>query len=289
MTHNKKIISVLACHNRKKVTKACISRLKESSDKAGLKIDVILVDDGSTDDTSIEVSKMYPGVHIIYGDGTLYWNQGMRVGIDCAIEQNADYIVLLNDDTYLYDDAITKLFNYILESDITDSIVTGTLVDPDSGELTYGGRYSTSFFHPLRFDGIIKPEDKNAKVCQAVNGNLLVIPQTIYLDIGNLSDDYQHSKGDFDYGLRARLAGYKLLVAPGIFGTCYRNSDPEKPSQNMSVWSDVVDYATNPKRMPIKERICYFRKFGNIFWFVYIPLPYIRFMFKRFFPYLVRK
>ena len=64
-------------------------------------LNVYLVDDGSTDGTSEAVKKNFPQVNIIKGDGTLFWNGGMRVAFSKAMESEHDYYLWLNDDTIL--------------------------------------------------------------------------------------------------------------------------------------------------------------------------------------------
>ena len=70
-----KIAAIMTCHNRKNKTMACLKSLFTIIPET----DVYLTDDGSTDGTSEAVLYTYPNVHIISGDGNLYWNRGMYV------------------------------------------------------------------------------------------------------------------------------------------------------------------------------------------------------------------
>ena len=73
-----KIAVLMACHNRVQLTLKCLNHLYEQN---GLGKDfcfqVFLVDDASTDGTSIEIAKHFPKVNITKGNGELYWNRGM--------------------------------------------------------------------------------------------------------------------------------------------------------------------------------------------------------------------
>jgi len=61
-----------------------------------------MTDDGCTDGTSKEVLEQYPSVHIVSGDGTLFWNRGMYCAWKAAVkEREYDFYMWLNDDTTL--------------------------------------------------------------------------------------------------------------------------------------------------------------------------------------------
>ncbi|MEL6945455.1 MAG: glycosyltransferase, partial [Bacteroidota bacterium] len=84
-------------HNRKDITLKCLSRLKALGDLT--RYSVIVVDDGSTDGTYEEIYESYPTVILLKGDGNLWWTGAIRMGMEYAYKQDADYIIWLNDDT----------------------------------------------------------------------------------------------------------------------------------------------------------------------------------------------
>jgi GT2 family glycosyltransferase len=69
---------LITCHNRKPKTLACLAALFNQELSPEVTIDVYLVDDGSTDGTAEAVHQAYPQVKILQGDGSLFWNRGMR-------------------------------------------------------------------------------------------------------------------------------------------------------------------------------------------------------------------
>ncbi len=50
-----------------------------------LPFNVIVVDDGSTDGSYDWISNHYPQVHVLKGNGDLWWSGGMNMGIEYAI------------------------------------------------------------------------------------------------------------------------------------------------------------------------------------------------------------
>ena len=76
------IAAVMTCHNRKNKTLACLEKLINQDDIDNINLNIFLVDDGSIDGTGKAVKKNFPQVNLITGDGTLFWNGGMRVAFE---------------------------------------------------------------------------------------------------------------------------------------------------------------------------------------------------------------
>ena len=108
-TFGKKLAVLMTCHNRREKTLRCLTSLFSCRPEAGLELSVYLVDDGSSDGTGDAVRQAYPSVSVIRGDGTLFWNRGMRKAWEDALKKNADFYLWLNDDTVLYPSALVHL------------------------------------------------------------------------------------------------------------------------------------------------------------------------------------
>ena len=75
-----------------------------------LRLDIYLTDDGCTDGTPEAIKRQFPKVHIIKGDGNLFWNRGMYRAWEEAAKQDYNFYLWLNDDSYLVDGALFTLF-----------------------------------------------------------------------------------------------------------------------------------------------------------------------------------
>ena len=106
-----------------------------------LDMTVYLVDDGSRDGTGHAVAQRFPQVCLLQGDGSLFWNGGMRKAFAEALVNGFDGYLWFNDDTLLEEDALHRLV--ACATDIGDSsgpaIVVGSIRHPHTGEWTYGG------------------------------------------------------------------------------------------------------------------------------------------------------
>lgn len=60
---------------------------------------------------SRDCEKCFPAVHVINGDGNLYWSGGMRKAWDVAAKtHDYDYYLWFNDDAVLYENALEMMF-----------------------------------------------------------------------------------------------------------------------------------------------------------------------------------
>ena len=83
----KSIAILLTVHNRRDKTLKCLECLYRQLPLEEFTADIYLTDDGCTDGTSEAVQEAFPNVHILSGDGNLYWNQGMRLAWDAAAKE----------------------------------------------------------------------------------------------------------------------------------------------------------------------------------------------------------
>lgn len=217
-----RIAVLITCHNRREKTLSSLSALFHADLLKNYSLDIFLVDDGSTDGTSIAVQNNFPSVNIIKGDGNLFWNGGMHLSWTTAKNKNDfDFYLWLNDDTIILTDALT---NAILSSEEKGnaSIICGATMSADF-KCTYSAfrRISKHKFEK------IEPNGKLQK-CEVFNGNFVLIPQKVFHQVGNLDSSFTHFLGDFDYGLRASKLNISSYMLSDYIGYCeagssYRN------------------------------------------------------------------
>lgn len=271
---NINIAVLMTCHNRRDKTLSCLSYLHNSQLPIKHSLDIFLVDDGSTDDTSNAVRERFPLVNIIFGNGHLYWNQGMRLAWRSATERKEyDYYLWLNDDTFIDRHAINELLECSSEAMIKDSkpaVVVGSCrASIKSHKFSYGGWINKT---PIIPNGQLQ-------VCELINGNAVLIPKTIYNTIGNLSPDYTHAIGDTDYGLRASKSGYNCYITKSYIATCPQNEqipgwcDPEK-----SLFKRLK-LLHSPKGLNIKEYNTFCKKFWGWKWLFFSLKVYLKAIF----------
>jgi GT2 family glycosyltransferase len=274
-----KIAVLLATYNRKDKTLTCLSNLKKQEIPDDLDLEVFLTDDASTDGTTKAILEQYPKTHVYHGNGSLFWTGGMIQSWTMALASNADYYLLLNDDTFLKKDTI----KIILQSCIDfykvhafHAISVGTTKDPDSGEITYGGRKLYSKHQPQNYR--VDPQAHSVE-CDMANSNIMLVPAEIVAKIGILSKEFTHAIADFDYTLRAKKAGFSVIVAPGILGLCANDHGKNWKSSQVKL-SERVKYLYSVKGLAYKEYLLYIKKHFPL----NLPASFLKLWVKTLFP-----
>ncbi len=71
----------------------------------------VVVDDGSSDNTSEMIRKHYPDVEIVAGDGNWWWTRSVNEGIRYAMtNKGCTHVLLMNDDTFFEPDYLVKIW-----------------------------------------------------------------------------------------------------------------------------------------------------------------------------------
>lgn len=212
------IAVLLTVHNRKDKTLKCLQSLYAQIPLNGYQIDIYLTDDGCTDGTPEAIRKEYPQIRIISGDGNLFWNRGMYNAWKEAAKKDYDFYLWLNDDTYVYSNMLSTLAQASIGKN-HQAIIVGVTQSSDHQLTTYGGRLSNG--------KIPKPNGKLIPV-HHFNGNIVWVPRHVFQKIGNLDYYFTHSKGDFDYGLRASKAGVEIFQTGTFLGECELHESLDK-------------------------------------------------------------
>lgn len=265
------IAALLTCHNRKNKTLSSLKSLFSADLPLNYSLDVFLVDDGSTDGTGEAVKEKFPQVSVIRGDGNLFWNQGMRLAWKTASKtKEYDFYLWLNDDTNINVHAIINLFEDYHEALLMDDkplIITGACkTSIENKTFSYGGRTEK---------GPVIPNGELQK-CMYINGNFVLVPNEIYKVVGNLSSDYTHAMGDFDYGLSATKSGFNCYTTKKYVAFCLPNEgvpnwcNPEFPLRKR--W----DLFYSPFGLNIIEYNTFRRKFWGHRWIIYALKAYFK-------------
>jgi len=271
------IAVLIASFNRKETTLKALDCLSLQTSAVPRTVQIFLVDDASSDGTAEAVKANFPEVQLIEGTGSLYWNGGMRLAFDQALKVGFDFYLWLNDDTLLTPDALDILLRteQRLRADGVISIITGSTCDPRTRQLTYGGtrRVNRAYY----FEHIsVQPSLDEPISCDSMNGNCTFIPADIAQRLGSLEPRFQHQFGDFDYGYRAKKAGFAVHVAPGFLGTCsvgpIEGTWLDRASPVRRRWKHLM----STKGYRFGEWLLFTKRHYSYLWPLYFAIPYIK-------------
>lgn len=231
------ILILLTCYNRKDKTLKCIHSIYSKS----YNVKFIILDDNSTDGTFESIKKLEYDIVLLRGNGSSYWNGGMRLAVSYIFENKiiADYILFINDDVDFHRHVIDKMVQQSKKKE--DAVIVGATCD-NNGNQTYGAiKYKLK---GIKYETV--GIDQTELQCDTFNCNCVLINKEILNNIGNFDELYTHAFGDFDYGLRIKKAGYSIYTLGEFVGICNTNSVKD-------TWKDNT--ISIFKRLKLKESI----------------------------------
>lgn len=271
------VAAIMTCHNRKANTLGCLKYLHEQRHNSAVLLDIVVVDAGSTDGTKEAIKELYPDVQCIEKDDSIFWCGGMRLAFEHAMQTGYDHYLWVNDDTELVPCALSILLQTdreILAQTGKHGIVVGSVCDPITKQRTYGGVNQAGGLKRMGFNAVL-PDDHPIP-CETFNGNCVLIPQQIAQETGNLSREFTHGIGDYDYGLRARKLGYDSWVSPGYVGFCHANQTNDKAFSPEVPLRKRLRILHSPKGLPPREWITFGRRHAGGVWILSIAALYLR-------------
>ena len=198
-----KLHVLLPVHNRRSITEKFVLSLIRQTYKD---FSLILLDDGSEDETAELVKSLIPQATVIRGDGKWWWAGALQVGFDHLLRKetsSADAVLLINDDTLLPDHFLETGLSLLNAS--TKKLILARAMSLQTGE-PLGSAVRVNWKR-LTFS----PEfDSNLIDCGSTNG--LLGRWGDFLKIGGFHPKWlPHYLSDYEYTIRACRKGYQIV------------------------------------------------------------------------------
>ena len=202
------VTCVLVNWNGYRNTIACLLALKATL-FPGLKI--VVVDNGSSDDSVERIRCAHPAVKLI----TLERNSGFAAGCNCGIRyaiecDGANYVWVLNNDTQPNPDALQHMVR-VAESDARIGAVGSVLylTDPHEDVQCWGGGIINCW---LGYSREAKTPENSDRLDYLTAASVLV-PASVFKNVGLFDERYFLYWEDADFSFRLKRRGWKLAVA----------------------------------------------------------------------------
>jgi len=176
---------------------------------------VVVVDNASTDNSVAVIREYYSQVIMIENKENLGYTGGNNVAMRYAMQNGADYIWLLNNDTIIELDTLSKLVN-IAESSPEVGIISPIIYYYDQpNTIQYCGSYIDWTNHTIVYQKEnnldVHNEFRNGKnVC--LWGTALLIKSDVIRKIGYLNEKFYAYWEDTEYSIRSIKGGFKNLL-----------------------------------------------------------------------------
>ena len=196
------------------LTLECLKSLDQSS----YPIEKIIVfDNGSTDGSVAHIETAYPTVQVMRSDTNLGFTGGSNRAIRQALADGAEAVWVLNNDTEVSADCLGHMVA-ALESDDQVAAVGNTIFYHDRRDrIWYAGAWINHATLQARHRNQGKLGDVAPRTLTEVDfitGCSMLIRRDALERVGLFDDEFFAYAEDFDWCLRARRLGYKLLLAP---------------------------------------------------------------------------
>lgn len=216
---------VIPTHNRKGSLLTLLEQLRaQPLPRTGadrfppFQMDIIVIDDGSSDGTGEALRENFPGVTVIEGDGNWWWTRSVNEGCRRAITNGSNAVLLLNDDVRLEKFYLKHLLEAVQKE---PEAIVGSLntTDENRKRLFFTGApsYHWWFGKVHHYHEFLSPyEEKLSGLHHSVvmPGRGLWIPAGVFDQIGFFDQEHlPQYKADYDFVLRAFENGIKTLIS----------------------------------------------------------------------------
>lgn len=207
------VITIILNTNRKEDTLAVLASLSgcDYSNKR-----TIILDNASMDGSVEAIHSSYPEVEVIGLRQNLGYAGNNNVGIQVAVNRGADWVLVLNEDTVVAPDCLTRLVE-VGESNPRIGIVGPMVYHYDEPDViqSAGGRMDRSWrtWH-LAQNELDHGQFTTPHVVEWISGCAIMIRRAVIEQVGGLDERFFYYWEETEWCLRARKRGWMIMHIP---------------------------------------------------------------------------
>ena len=219
---------------------------------------ILIVDNGSTDDSESILRDKFPTVEFIQTGENLGFAGGNNVGIRHAMEQNADYLWLLNNDTIVDPKALSELIR-VVKNDARRGVVGSKIYYYGQPDLLWFAGGGIGKWSKISYHIGAKQQDSAAyqtdRAVDFVTGCSFLIKRQALEDAGLMREEYFLYCEDIDWNLRLHNAGWETWWAAGskVWHKVSSSHGERNPFLNYYCVRNTLQYVklNEPVKLPI--------------------------------------
>lgn len=206
-------------------------------------------------------------LHLICSKTNLGFCAGNNVGMEFAVKNGADYLLILNNDTVCEPDFIEPLID-VAESQEDAGLIGGIICYAEKPEVvqSIGGKLNMILeglhFGNKRLLNELLNEYPTSFITDWISGCMTFIPKKVYELVGGYNEALFIWAEDLDLTLRVKELGFKLYVTTG--SRIYH-----KTGMSLGRITPMTHYYANRNRLILKKwHLGPFRRFVFYLWYL---------------------
>ena len=216
--------------NGEKNTLECVESLKKI-DTSKLKLNIIVVDNGSVKKLDLKDGQWgNTSLKVIINQNNLGFSGGQNIGIKYALKKGSDFIVILNNDTYVDKNFLDELLKVADKDEKIGILVPKIYFAPgfefhkkrysekEQGKvLWYAGGvmdWANIVGYHRGVDEVDKGQFNITQETELATGCCMMIKREVFEKVGLLDDKYFLYYEDADLCMRAKKNGFKIIYVP---------------------------------------------------------------------------
>ena len=241
----KKVFVIIVTYNGMKWLPECIASLVTST----IPVTILIVDNNSTDGSVPYIEKNFNEVILFKEEFNLGFGKANNIGLAYALEQNADYVFLLNQDAFVDTETIQNLINVAIDNQDFG------IISPV--QLEYSGNALELYFYKFLActatrnfysDFVLSKPLKAIYEVPFIQAAAWLLPISTLRKIGGFDPIFFHYGEDDNYCQRVLFHNLKIGVAPNVY---VRHDSNMTPKPLVPLFSDLY-FSNYEKQLYIK-------------------------------------
>ena len=240
------IYTIIVSYNGERWIRRCLLQLLQSS----LPVHTIVVDNASQDNTVDIICNEFPNIELLKNTENKGFGAANNIAIQVALQHNADYIFLLNQDAYIEKDTLGQMVK-LFQTNTAYGIISPVQLN---GEGTALDASFKKYLARVLSNDLVKIEqkkhaDKNIVPVRFVNAAAWLIPSAVIKKVGLFHPLFFHYGEDNNYSSRVQYHGYQVGIALNAYVLHDRTADTHKQKDLLRKINTIIRYtATDPRK-----------------------------------------